>query len=126
MCSKPERSRSPTARRRCARTRASSGRIWERDARLRLPEGKRSNVILVYADLGAKALYLLYIWLASAIAAAELSKRKGYGEKPGLGTGLLLSAIGILVWLLVPAKDDSEWARGRRPRPGGQPPGGSA
>ena len=26
------------------------------------------------------------IWLASAIVASELSKRKGYGEKWGLGT----------------------------------------
>ena len=75
-------------------------------------------MILVYADLGAKALYLLYIWLASAIAAAELSKRKGYGEKPGLGTGLLLSAVGVLVWLLWPARPDSRWARGRAKRRG--------
>ena len=82
-------------------------------------------MILVVADIGAKALYLLYIWLISAIASAELSKRKGYGEKPGLGTGLLLSAIGILVWLLVPAKDDSEWARWRRRRRGGSAPAGS-
>jgi hypothetical protein len=70
-------------------------------------------VIVVYADIGAKALYLLYIWLASAIASSELSKRKGYGEKPGLGTGLLLSVAGLLIWLLVPAKADSRWAASR-------------
>ena len=35
----------------------------------------------VLAAVGAKAFYLLMIWLASAIVAAELSKRKGYGEK---------------------------------------------
>jgi membrane protein implicated in regulation of membrane protease activity len=64
---------------------------------------------LILAAIGAKAFYLLMIWLASAIAAAELSKRKGYGEKVGLGTGLLLSVIGVIVWILVPAKADSPW-----------------
>jgi hypothetical protein len=72
--------------------------------------------MMVYADIGAKALYLLYIWLASAIAASELSKRKGYGEKPGLGTGLLLTFVGVIIWLLIPARPDSWWAKrwGRR------------
>ena len=64
---------------------------------------------LVLAAVGAKAFYLLMIWLASAIAASELSKRKGYGEKWGLGTGLLLSVIGVIVWVFVPAKSDSPW-----------------
>jgi hypothetical protein len=54
------------------------------------------------------------IWLASAIAASELSSRKGYGEKWGLGTGLLLSAIGVIVWLVVPARPESRWAQRRR------------
>ena len=54
------------------------------------------------------------IWLASAIAAAELSARKGYGEKWGLGTGLLLSAIGVIVWLVVPARPESRWGQRRR------------
>jgi hypothetical protein len=63
----------------------------------------------VLAAVGAKAFYLLMIWLASAIAASELSKRKGYGEKWGLGTGLLLSVIGVIVWVFVPAKPDSPW-----------------
>jgi hypothetical protein len=62
---------------------------------------------LIVAALGVKAFWLLYIWLASAWAASWLSNRKGYGEKWGLGTGLLLSAIGVLVWLLVPAKATS-------------------
>ena len=64
---------------------------------------------LVLAAVGAKAFYFLMIWLASAIAASELSKRKGYGEKAGLGTGLLLSVIGVIVWIFVPAKADSPW-----------------
>lgn len=62
---------------------------------------------LIVAALGVKAFYLLYIWLISAWVASWLSNRKGYGEKWGLGTGLLLSAIGVLIWLLVPAKATS-------------------
>ena len=48
---------------------------------------------LVIAAIGAKALYLLYAWLASAIIANYLSERKGYGSKLGLALGLLLSVI---------------------------------
>ncbi len=44
-------------------------------------------VTILAADIGAKALLLLYLWLASAIAASELAKRKNYPEKLGLGTG---------------------------------------
>jgi hypothetical protein len=62
---------------------------------------------LIVAALGVKAFYLLYIWLVSAWVASWLSNRKGYGEKWGLGTGLLLSAIGVLIWLVVPAKATS-------------------
>ena len=65
--------------------------------------------VFVLAAVGAKAFYLLLVWLASAIAAAELSKRKGYGEKWGLGTGLLLSLIGAIIWLFVPARENSPW-----------------
>jgi hypothetical protein len=62
---------------------------------------------LIVATLGVKAFWLLYIWLISAWVASWLSDRKGYGEKWGLGTGLLLSAIGVLIWLVVPAKSTS-------------------
>ncbi len=65
--------------------------------------------MLIAAAVGAKAFYLLMIWLASAIAASELSKRKGYGEKWGLGTGLLLSVVGLIIWIAVPAKAESPW-----------------
>jgi hypothetical protein len=62
-----------------------------------------------FAVLGAKALWLTYLWLASAIVASYLSARKGYGEKLGLAFGLLLSVIGAIIWLLWPAKADSRW-----------------
>jgi hypothetical protein len=61
------------------------------------------------AVIGVKALYLTFIWLGSAIAASWLSDRKGYGEKPGLAAGLLLSAAGVILWLVWPARQDSRW-----------------
>ena len=63
----------------------------------------------VLALLGVKGLYLLFIWLASAIAASWLSNRKGYGEKAGLATGLLLSAVAVVVWLVIPPRAASLW-----------------
>ena len=66
-------------------------------------------VLTVFALIGAKALYLLIAWLASAIVASWLSERKGYGERPGLAAGLLLSVVGILIWLVWPARSDSKW-----------------
>jgi uncharacterized membrane protein len=73
----------------------------------------------VIALIGAKALYLTYAWLASAIAASWLSDRKGYGEKPGLASGLLLNVVGVVIWLLVPARRDSRWkVQGIIPRRG--------
>jgi len=75
----------------------------------------------ILALIGAKALYLLWAWLASAIAAAWLSNRKGYGEKAGLATGLLLSVVGALVWLLWPPRADSPWkTEGMIPKRGGR------
>jgi len=64
---------------------------------------------VVIAAIGAKALYLLYAWLASAIIASWLSERKGYGSKVGLAAGLLLSVVGALLFLIWPARRDSRW-----------------
>jgi hypothetical protein len=83
----------------------------------------------VIALIGAQALWLTYLWLGSAILAAWIAERKGYGERAGLAAGLLLSAIGVIVWLAVPARADSRWRKdgvlprrrrstGRRRRPG--------
>jgi hypothetical protein len=61
------------------------------------------------AVIGVKALYLTFAWLASAVVASVLSDRKGYGEKPGLAAGLLLNVVGVILWLVWPAKEDSRW-----------------
>ncbi len=73
------------------------------------------------AVLGAKGLYLLFIWLGSAMICSWLSDRKGYGERPGLTTGLLLSAVAVLIWLVWPARSESRWkVQGAIPRRGRQ------
>ena len=66
-------------------------------------------MISVYALLGASALWLLYAWMLSSIAASYLSGRKGYGEKIGLACGLLLFVLGPIIWLVYPAKPESKW-----------------
>jgi fucose permease len=63
----------------------------------------------VIALIGSNALWLLYGWLASAIICSYLAARKGYTEKAGLATGLILTVIGVLIWLVWPAKPDSRW-----------------
>jgi hypothetical protein len=59
--------------------------------------------------IGAWALGMMYLWLLCAIVASYLSGRKGYGEKVGLASGLLLLILGPLIWLLWPAKEHSKW-----------------
>jgi len=66
-------------------------------------------MFLVLAMVGAKALYLLFIWLVSCAAAAWLADRKGYGERVGLTFGLLLSAVGLLIVALLPGRPGSKW-----------------
>jgi hypothetical protein len=63
------------------------------------------------ATIGALALWLLFAWLLSAIVASYLSGRKGYGEKAGIASGLLLSVIGVVIWLFIPAREGSSWKR---------------
>ena len=64
---------------------------------------------VVVAAIGAKALYLTFLWLGSAIAASWLAERKGYSERAGLAAGLLLSIGGVILWLGWPARSDSRW-----------------
>jgi hypothetical protein len=70
--------------------------------------------------IGSDALYLLYAWLVSAALAGYLSDRKGYGERWGLASGLLLFVVGPIIWLVWPARPESKWAAagllGRRTR----------
>jgi hypothetical protein len=72
----------------------------------------------VVALLGAGALWLTYLWLASAILCSFIAARKGYDERIGLASGLVLSVVGVVVWLVIRPKPDSRWklqgALGRR------------
>jgi hypothetical protein len=64
---------------------------------------------MVIAVIGAQALYLLFMWLISAIVASYLSGRKGYGERAGLASGLIVPVLSVIVWALWPAKQNSDW-----------------
>ncbi len=61
--------------------------------------------------IGATGLYLLFVWLVSAATAAWVAERKGYGERVGLAFGLLLSAIGLAIVLVLPGRPGSTWKR---------------
>jgi hypothetical protein len=72
--------------------------------------------MIVFGLIGAKALYLLFVWLLSAAIGSWVSDRKGYGERVGLAFGLILSAIGLLFVLLLPGRPGSKWkTEGRLP-----------
>jgi hypothetical protein len=62
------------------------------------------------AVIGAGALWLTFVWLASAIVASLFSLNKGYGEKTGLVTGTILTVVGAFVWAVWPAREVSRWA----------------
>ncbi|MFP5364736.1 MAG: hypothetical protein ACLGI5_18610 [Thermoleophilia bacterium] len=70
----------------------------------------------IVAVIGEAALYMLYAWLLSAIVASFLSGKKGYGERVGLASGLLLAVIGVLIWLVIPSKPTSDWGRRKQAR----------
>jgi len=63
----------------------------------------------VFGAIGARGLYLLFLWLISSAAAAWMADRKGYGERVGLTFGLLLSIIGLAIVLLLPSRQGSKW-----------------
>jgi hypothetical protein len=66
-------------------------------------------VTLYAANIGAKALYLLFVWLLSCAGAAWLADRKGYTERVGLTFGLVLTFVGFLIVLFLPARPGSAW-----------------
>jgi hypothetical protein len=61
------------------------------------------------AVIGPEALWLTFVWLASAIIASQFSSFKGYGEKTGLVTGTVLTLLGAFVWAVWPAQEVSRW-----------------
>jgi hypothetical protein len=61
------------------------------------------------AVIGPEALWLTFVWLASAIIASLFSSAKGYGEKTGLVTGTVLTILGAFIWAVWPAQEISRW-----------------
>lgn len=61
------------------------------------------------AVIGTAALWLTFVWLASAIVASLFSAAKGYGEQWGLVTGAVLSLLGAFVWAVIPPREISRW-----------------
>jgi magnesium-transporting ATPase (P-type) len=61
------------------------------------------------AVIGTAALWLTFVWLASAIVASMLSSAKGYPESWGLVTGAILSIVGAFVWAVWPPREISRW-----------------
>ncbi len=59
--------------------------------------------------IGMTGLWLLFGWLLSGIAASYLAVRKGYPDKWGTAAGLLLLPVGVLLWLVIPAREGSAW-----------------
>jgi hypothetical protein len=74
------------------------------------------------SGIGSKAIYFLFLWLLSAAGAAWLADRKGYTERVGLTFGLILTFVGLIIVLLLPARPGSVWKvegplpKRRRPR----------
>jgi hypothetical protein len=64
---------------------------------------------MLFAVIGAGALWLTFVWLASAIIASQFSLQKGFGEKMGLVTGVILSVLGAFAWAVWPAREVSRW-----------------
>jgi hypothetical protein len=69
----------------------------------------------VLAVIGAKAIYFLYAWLIGCMLASTAARLKGYPEKAGLATGMLLSILGGAIWMFFPWRRDSRWARAVEP-----------
>ena len=76
-----------------------TGKVALSDNVVRAPRQPRSaegvsRNMTVFGLIGATALWLTFAWLLSAIVGSYLSDRKGYGERPGLASGLLLNVLG--------------------------------
>ena len=80
-----------------------------------------ATLLPLAANLGIKSLYLLIVWLGSAILCQEMAVRKGYDLRWGLASGMLLTVLGVIIWVFVPAREGSSWKTdgplGKRSRP---------
>lgn len=68
-------------------------------------------MIDVVAVIGSKALYFMYAWLIGCMLASTAAGLKGYAERWGLATGMLLSIVGGVIWMFFPWRRDSRWDR---------------
>jgi len=59
--------------------------------------------------IGSGALWLMYGWLLCAFVASYITERKGYSMRLGLGLGMLTLVIGVVVALVLPAREGSDW-----------------
>lgn len=64
---------------------------------------------MLFAVIGVAALYMVFVWLGCAIVAGYIAHRKGYEERYGLASGLVLLVVGVIIWLIMPAKPGSDW-----------------
>jgi hypothetical protein len=64
---------------------------------------------MLLAVIGTAALWLTFVWLASAIIASLIADAKGYPEKWGLVTGTVFSVLGAFVWAVWPPREISRW-----------------
>jgi hypothetical protein len=69
----------------------------------------------VIAVIGTKAIYFLYAWLIGCMLASTAAGLKGYAERWGLATGMLLSILGGVIWMFFPWRRDSRWDRAIKP-----------
>lgn len=72
-------------------------------------------MIDVLAVIGPKALHFLYAWLIGCMIASTAAGLKGYDERYGLASGLFLSILAGVIWMFIPARRESRWARAVRP-----------
>ena len=76
-------------------------RVGQAARQPRGPEGVPGRMT-VFAAMGAKALYLLYVWLASAIVASYAVRPQGLRrEGRASRSGCCSASIGAIIWLLV-------------------------
>jgi hypothetical protein len=64
---------------------------------------------MLLAVIGTAALWLTFVWLASAILGSLFSEAKGYGEKWGLVTGIVFTVLGAFIWAVLPPREISRW-----------------